>query len=94
MVTCSADGSVIVTADETVRVPAHPTEVLDTTGAGDLYAAGFIYAYTQGLDLATCGRLGSAAAAEVISHLGRPPSGAPHRDRRRRPGLTPGAPGL
>ena len=73
VVTCSADGSVIVTADDTVRVPAHPTEVLDTTGAGDLYAAGFIYAYTEGLDLATCGRLGSAAAAEVISHLGARP---------------------
>ena len=73
VVTCSADGSVIVTADETIRVPAHPTEVEDTTGAGDLYASGFIYAYTQGLDLATCGRLGSAAAAEVISHLGARP---------------------
>jgi sugar/nucleoside kinase (ribokinase family) len=71
--TCSADGSYIVTAEETIRVPAEPTEVLDTTGAGDLYAAGFLYAYTQGLDLATCGRLGSAAAAEVISHLGARP---------------------
>ena len=73
VVTCSADGSVIVTAGETIRVPAHPTDVEDTTGAGDLYASGFIYAYTQGLDLATCGRLGSAAAAEVISHLGARP---------------------
>ncbi len=73
VVTCSADGSVIVTADETIRVSAHPTDVVDTTGAGDLYASGFIYAYTQGLDLATCGRLGSAAAAEVISHLGARP---------------------
>ena len=73
VVTCSADGSVIVTAGETIRVSAHPTDVEDTTGAGDLYASGFIYAYTQGLDLATCGRLGSAAAAEVISHLGARP---------------------
>ncbi|MET0737212.1 MAG: adenosine kinase [Acidimicrobiales bacterium] len=73
VLTCSADGSVVVTADETLRIPAEPTEVLDTTGAGDLYAAGFIYGYTQGLDLATCARLGSAAAAEVISHLGARP---------------------
>ena len=43
---------------------------MDTTGAGDAYAAGFLYAYTQGLDLATCGRLGGAMAAQVISHYG------------------------
>ncbi len=71
--TCSAEGSVIVTADDTIRVPAEPADVVDTTGAGDLYAAGFLHAYTQGLDLATCARLGSAAAAEVISHLGARP---------------------
>ncbi len=73
VLTRSEQGSVIVTATETVRVPAHPTEVVDTTGAGDLYAAGFIHAYTQGRDLGLCGRLGSAAAAEVISHLGARP---------------------
>ncbi len=72
-ITCSADGSIIVTADDTIRVAAEPTEVVDTTGAGDLYAAGFLHGYTQGLDLATCARLGSAAAAEVISHLGARP---------------------
>ena len=71
--TCSAEGSVVVTADDTIRVPAEPADVVDTTGAGDLYAAGFLHAYTQGLDLATCARLGSAAAAEVISHLGARP---------------------
>jgi sugar/nucleoside kinase (ribokinase family) len=43
---------------------------VDTTGAGDAYAAGFLYAYTQGRDLATCGRLGCVMAAEVIRHLG------------------------
>ena len=63
----------IVTADDTIRVPAVPVEVVDTTGAGDLYAAGFIHAYTRGRDLETCARLGSAAAAEVISHLGARP---------------------
>jgi sugar/nucleoside kinase (ribokinase family) len=73
VVTCSADGSVIVTADETIRVRAHPTDVEDTTGAGDLYAAGFLYGYTVGADLAECGRLGSIAAAEVISHVGARP---------------------
>ena len=47
--------------------------MLDTTGAGDLYASGFLFGYTHGLDLTTCARLGSAAAAEVISHLGARP---------------------
>ncbi len=73
VVTCSADGSVVVTADDTLRIPAEPADVVDTTGAGDLFASGFLYAYTQGHDLATCARLGSAAAAEVISHLGARP---------------------
>lgn len=73
VLTRSEQGSVVVTADETLRIPAEPTEVLDTTGAGDLYASGFLFGYTQGLDLTTCARLGSAAAAEVISHLGARP---------------------
>jgi sugar/nucleoside kinase (ribokinase family) len=47
--------------------------VVDTTGAGDLYAAGFLYGFTHGYDLGTCGRLGAVAAAEVISHLGPRP---------------------
>jgi sugar/nucleoside kinase (ribokinase family) len=47
--------------------------VLDTTGAGDLYAAGFLYGYSRELSLAECGRLGSIAAAEVISHVGPRP---------------------
>ena len=47
--------------------------LVDTTGAGDLYAAGFLYGYTSDADLETCGRLGSLAAAEVISHLGARP---------------------
>ena len=47
--------------------------VLDTTGAGDLYAAGFLYGYTHGEELAECGRIGSIAAAEVISHVGPRP---------------------
>ena len=47
--------------------------MIDTTGAGDLYAAGFLYGHARGLDLATCGRLGSLAAAEIISHIGPRP---------------------
>ena len=47
--------------------------MIDTTGAGDLYAAGFLHGYTSGLDLAECGRLGSVAAAEVSSHVGARP---------------------
>jgi sugar/nucleoside kinase (ribokinase family) len=72
--TRGAHGSVIVAGDDVHIVDAFPTEVVDTTGAGDLYAAGFLYGFTQGRDLATCGRLGSLAAAEVISHLGARPA--------------------
>lgn len=69
--TRGAKGSVIVTPDEVLEIAAEPVaEVVDTTGAGDLYASGFLYGYTRGLDLASCGRLASIAAAEVISHVG------------------------
>ncbi len=67
-------GSVIVRGDEIHVVdPAPVTRVVDTTGAGDLFAAGFLYGLTHGMSLAECGRLGSLAAAEVISHLGARP---------------------
>jgi sugar/nucleoside kinase (ribokinase family) len=73
-ITCGKDGSYVVTADEIVQVRAETVaRVLDTTGAGDLYAAGFLYGYTRSLPLAECGRLGSIGAAEVISHLGPRP---------------------
>jgi len=49
------------------------TPVLDTTGAGDLFAAGFLAPWTQGRSLHDCGRMGAVAAAEVISHLGARP---------------------
>ena len=71
--TRSERGSVIVRDAHTVAVGAEPTEVVDTTGAGDAYAAGFLAAFTAGSDLAECGRLGSVAAAEVISHYGARP---------------------
>ncbi|MGY6501561.1 MAG: adenosine kinase [Acidimicrobiales bacterium] len=72
--TRSEKGSVIVSADEVHVIDAVPvTQVVDTTGAGDLYAAGFLYGLSTGRDLATCGRLASLAAAEVIAHLGARP---------------------
>jgi sugar/nucleoside kinase (ribokinase family) len=67
-------GSVVVSGDQVHVIDAHPVgEVIDTTGAGDLYAAGFLYGFTHRLPLADCGRLGSLAAAEVISHVGARP---------------------
>ena len=72
--TRSAKGSVLVNGDRVHVVRAHPVEtVVDTTGAGDLYASGVLYGIAQGLDLPTCGRLGSLAAAEVIAHVGARP---------------------
>ena len=66
-------GSVIVSGDEVHVIDAHPTQVIDTTGAGDLYAAGFLYGFTHERPPEICGRLASLAAAEVISHLGARP---------------------
>ena len=72
--TRSEKGAVIVTRDEVHVVDAHPVaELVDTTGAGDLYAAGFLFGLTHGYDLGTAGRLGAVAAAEVISHIGPRP---------------------
>jgi sugar/nucleoside kinase (ribokinase family) len=72
--TRGAHGSVVVRGGERHVVPADPVaQLVDTTGAGDLYAAGFLFGLTHGHDLETCGRLGSLAAAEVISHLGARP---------------------
>jgi sugar/nucleoside kinase (ribokinase family) len=72
--TRSEKGSVIVTPDEVIEVPPVPVaEVVDTTGAGDLYAAGFLYGLSVDADLETCGLLASRAASEVISHVGARP---------------------
>ncbi len=72
--TKGAEGSLIVTADETIEVPVVPVEhVVDTTGAGDQYAAGVLYGLTHGLSFYESGMLGSKAAAEVISHMGARP---------------------
>jgi sugar/nucleoside kinase (ribokinase family) len=73
-VTRGARGSVIVTHDQIIEVPAAAVaRVVDTTGAGDLYAAGFLYGLTRNLPLAECGRIGGIAAAEIISHYGARP---------------------
>jgi len=67
-------GSILVTADEAVRIEAEEiAPVIDTTGAGDQYAAGVLYGLARGLELPQVGRLGSFAAAEVISHIGPRP---------------------
>lgn len=73
-ITNGKDGSVVVTRDRVLRIDAVPVgKVVDTTGAGDLYAAGFLHGLTSGRTLEECGRLGSIAAAEVISHVGPRP---------------------
>lgn len=72
--TRSDAGSVICAGDEVHVIEAREVEqVVDTTGAGDLYSAGFLFGYTKGKDLQTSARLGSLAAAEVISHIGARP---------------------
>ena len=68
-------GSVVIAGDSVHVLEAEPVDrLVDTTGAGDQYAAGFLYGLTHGHDLDTCGRLGSMAAAEVISHYGARPA--------------------
>lgn len=72
--TRSARGSVIVRGDERIVVPAATVdEVVDATGAGDLYASGFLHGLANGADLARCAELGGIAAGEIISHIGARP---------------------
>ncbi len=71
VVTRSAHGAVVVAGGERIEVPAEPVaRVVDTTGAGDLFAAGFLHGLAQGRALADCARMGGIAAAEIISHYG------------------------
>jgi sugar/nucleoside kinase (ribokinase family) len=73
-ITRSEKGCVVVHGSEVHAIDAVPgVKVVDTTGAGDQFAAGFLYGHTHSHDLATCGRLGALAAAEVISHYGARP---------------------
>jgi sugar/nucleoside kinase (ribokinase family) len=74
VVTRSEKGCLVVGRDGTKAVPAFPVErVVDTTGAGDLFAAGFLSGLVRDVGDRTCGRLGALAAAEVIQHLGARP---------------------
>jgi sugar/nucleoside kinase (ribokinase family) len=67
-------GVVVFDGQTTIAVEAAPVaKVVDTTGAGDLFAAGFLYGYTHGRDLTGCARIGCMAAGEVISHMGARP---------------------
>ena len=73
-VTRSEKGSVVIGSGEPIIVAAEPVEkVVDTTGAGDQYAAGFLFGLSRGLPLELCARVGHIAAAEVISHYGPRP---------------------
>ncbi|MBB4287710.1 adenosine kinase [Roseospira goensis] len=73
-VTRSEKGSLVIVGDEVLTVPAEPVaQVVDTTGAGDLYAAGFLRGLTSGRSLTDCARMGSVCAAEIISHFGPRP---------------------
>jgi adenosine kinase len=74
VVTRSEKGCVVVSSDGVVAAPAFPIEKLvDTTGAGDLFAAGFLFGLVRNASHETCGRLGALAAAEVIQHIGARP---------------------
>lgn len=72
--TRSAKGSLILSGGQSIAIPVDPvSKVVDTTGAGDLYAAGFLHGVAQGMPLEIAGRLGSIAAAEIIGHIGARP---------------------
>jgi sugar/nucleoside kinase (ribokinase family) len=77
VVTRSEHGSVVLQGEHLYEVPAEKVaRVIDTTGAGDQFAAGFLYGYTQGRSPGVCAKLGAICAAEVISHFGARPEAA------------------
>jgi sugar/nucleoside kinase (ribokinase family) len=79
IITRGPAGSVVARGDEVAVVDRHPVEVVDTTGAGDLYAAGFLYGFTHDRPLAECGHLGSIAASAVLGHTGARPGVSLHQ---------------
>lgn len=74
VVTHGAEGSVAIRGEERARVDAIAVEAVDTTGAGDLYAAGFLAGIVKGRDLAACARLGSFAAGRIVAQIGPRPA--------------------
>jgi sugar/nucleoside kinase (ribokinase family) len=70
VVTKDKDGSLIVEGDTVHEIPVYRVEAVDTTGAGDMYAAGVLYGLTEGLPLPVAGRIGAYAAAQVVAKLG------------------------
>ena len=69
-------GSLIINNNEVIKVPAIDIDkVVDTTGAGDLFASGFLYGLCKDKELSNCGQMASVAAAEIISHYGARPLG-------------------
>ena len=73
-VTRNEHGSVVIDGDEVVIIDAEPVEsVVDATGAGDMYAAGFLYGFVRGKPIEQCGKIGSIVASEVITHMGPRP---------------------
>lgn len=74
-VTVGADGAIVVTSEAVERVPATPVmDIADLTGAGDLFASGFLFGIAHGMRLADAARLGNIAAGEVIGHVGPRPA--------------------
>lgn len=71
--TDGAAGVHLLAGGQRWHVPAVPTQVVDATGAGDLFAAGFLFGQVSGRDMETCGRMGALAASEIISHIGARP---------------------
>ncbi len=73
-ITRGAAGCTIVSADEIIDINGYQvSDLVDTTGAGDLFAAGFLHGYTRQKDILTCGRMGNLVASEVITHMGARP---------------------
>jgi sugar/nucleoside kinase (ribokinase family) len=73
-VTRNEHGSVVIDGEEVVIIDAEPVDsVVDATGAGDMYAAGFLYGFVRGKTIEQCGKIGSIVASEVITHMGPRP---------------------
>jgi sugar/nucleoside kinase (ribokinase family) len=70
VVKLGADGSLVQTGDRVIRIDAIPAKSIDTTGAGDIYASGFLYALTENLDLEVAGKIGSLLAGSVVEVMG------------------------